>query len=59
MQLLRRLTRCHQDEKTVTEYTHELNELFNMIGTYQSEIESLSFGMALILLYRRDFGETT
>ena len=32
MQLRRTLTQCHQNEKTVAEYTHELNELFNMIG---------------------------
>lgn len=28
----RNLARCHQNERSVTEYMHELYELFNMIG---------------------------
>ena len=32
MQLRRTLAHCHQNKKSVAEYTHELNELFNMIG---------------------------
>ena len=32
MQLHKTLARCHQNEKSIAEYTHELSELFNMIG---------------------------
>lgn len=32
MQLRRKLAKCHLNDKTVTEYIHELLELFNMIG---------------------------
>ena len=32
MQLRKNLARCHQNEKSVSEYTHKLHELFNMIG---------------------------
>ena len=32
LQLRKNLARCHQNEKSVAEFTHELNELFNMIG---------------------------
>jgi hypothetical protein len=32
MQARKRLARCFQKKKTVTEYAHELQELFNMIG---------------------------
>jgi hypothetical protein len=33
MQARKRLARCFQKERTVTEYAHELQELFDMIGT--------------------------
>ena len=32
MQMCQALAHCHQNDKTVAEYTHELQELFNMIG---------------------------
>ena len=32
MQMRRALARCHQNESSIAEYTHELQELFNMIG---------------------------
>ena len=32
MQLRKTLARCHQNDKSVAEYTHELQDLFNMIG---------------------------
>ena len=32
MQLRKTLACCHQNEKSVAEYTHELQDLFNMIG---------------------------
>ena len=35
MQLRKSLDRCHQNDKSITEYTHELHELFNMIGDIQ------------------------
>jgi hypothetical protein len=31
MQLRKTLARCHQNDKSVSEYTHELQDLFNMI----------------------------
>ena len=43
MQLRRTLTQCHQNEKTVAEYTHELNELFNMIGDVPERDQVLKF----------------
>ena len=43
MQLRRSLARCHQNEKTVSEYTHELNELFNMIGDIPERDQVLKF----------------
>ena len=32
MQLRKSLAHCHQNDKSIAEYTHELHELFNMIG---------------------------
>ena len=43
MQLRKTLARCHQNEKSVTEYTHELNELFNMIGDIPERDQVLKF----------------
>ena len=43
MQLRRTLTRCHQNEKSVAEYTHELTELFNMIGDIPEHDQVLKF----------------
>ncbi|KAJ3514734.1 hypothetical protein NLJ89_g2201 [Agrocybe chaxingu] len=33
MEMRRKLQRCYQNDRTVTAYVHELEELFNMIGT--------------------------
>ena len=43
MQLRRTLARCHQNEKSVVEYTHELTELFNMIGDIPEHDQVLKF----------------
>jgi hypothetical protein len=43
MQIRRTLARCHQNEKSVTEYTHELTELFNMIGDVLERDQVLKF----------------
>ena len=43
MQLRRKLARCHQNDKTVAEYTHELNELFNMIGDIPERDQVIKF----------------
>ena len=43
MQLRRTLARMHQNEKTVAEYTHELYELFNMIGDVPERDRVLKF----------------
>jgi len=43
MQLRKTLARCHQNEKSVAEYTHELNELFNMIGDIPERDQVLKF----------------
>ena len=43
MQLRKSLTRCHQNDKSVTEYTHELQELFNMIGDVPERDRVLKF----------------
>ena len=43
MQIRRNLNRCHQNEKTVTEYVHELTELFNMIGDVSEQEQVLKF----------------
>ena len=39
MQMRRALARCHQNESSVSEYTHELQELFNMIGNIPEQLE--------------------
>ncbi len=43
MQLRKTLARTHQNEKSVAEYTHELNELFNMIGDISERDQVLKF----------------
>jgi hypothetical protein len=43
MQLRKTLARCHQNDKSVAEYTHELNELFNMIGDIPERDQVLKF----------------
>ncbi|KAF8810958.1 hypothetical protein BYT27DRAFT_7056904, partial [Phlegmacium glaucopus] len=43
MQMRRALTRCHQNEKSVAEYTHELQELFNMIGAIPEQDKVIKF----------------
>ena len=43
MQLRKTLTRCHQNEKSVAEYTHELQDLFNMIGNIPERDQVLKF----------------
>ncbi|KAF8804895.1 hypothetical protein BYT27DRAFT_7243553 [Phlegmacium glaucopus] len=37
------LFRCHQNEKSVAEYTHELQELFNMIGDISEQDKVIKF----------------
>ena len=43
MRLRKDLARCHQNEKSVSEYTHELYELFNMIGDIPERDRVLKF----------------
>ena len=43
MQLRKTLARCHQNEKSVAEYTHELQDLFNMIGNIPKQDQVLKF----------------
>ena len=43
MQIRRTLARCHQNERSVAEYTHELHELFNMIGDISERDQVLKF----------------
>ena len=43
LQLWKNLARCHQNEKSVAEFTHELNELFNMIGDISERDMVLKF----------------
>ena len=43
MQIRRNLNRCHQNDKTVTEFVHELTELFNMIGDVSERDQVLKF----------------
>ena len=43
MQLRKTLARCYQNDKSITEYTHELNELFNMIGDILEQDQVLKF----------------
>ena len=43
MQLRKTLARCHQNDKSVAEYTHELQDLFNMIGNVPKQDQVLKF----------------
>ena len=43
MQLQKMLARCHQNDKSVAEYTHELQDLFNMIGNIPKQDQVLKF----------------
>ena len=43
MQLWKTLARCHQNNKSVAEYTHELQDLFNMIGNVPKQDQVLKF----------------
>ena len=43
MQLHINLARCHQNDKSVAEYTHELQDLFNMIGNIPKQDQVLKF----------------
>ena len=43
MQLRKTLARCHQNDKSVAEYTHELQELFNMIGDVPKQDQVIKF----------------
>ena len=43
MQMWWSLAHCHQNDKTVTEYTHELQELFNMIGDIPEQDKVIKF----------------
>ena len=43
MQVRKALARCHQNDKSVAEYTHELIELFNMIGDMSERDQVLKF----------------
>jgi hypothetical protein len=43
MQLRRTLARCHQNDRSIAEYTHELQELFNMIGDIPAQDQVIKF----------------
>lgn len=43
MQLQKTLAHCHQNDKSVAEYTHELQDLFNMIGNILKQDQVLKF----------------
>ena len=43
MQLHKNLAHCHQNNKSVAEYTHELQDLFNMIGSVPNQDQVLKF----------------
>ena len=43
MQLRKTLSRCHQNDKSVAEYTHELQDLFNMIGNISKQDQVIKF----------------
>ena len=43
MQLRKTLARCHQNDKSVAEYTHELQDLFNMIRNIPEQDQVLKF----------------
>ena len=43
MQLQKTLSRFHQNDKSVAEYTHELQDLFNMIGNIPKQDQVIKF----------------
>jgi hypothetical protein len=43
MQLRKTLAQCHQNDKSIAEYIHELHELFNMIGDIPERDQVLKF----------------
>ena len=43
MQMRKTLARCHQNERSIAEFTHELSELFNMIGDVPERDKVLKF----------------
>ena len=43
MQMRKTLARCHQNERSIAEYTHELSELFNMVGNVPERDKVLKF----------------
>ena len=43
MQLRKNLARCHQNDKSIAEYTHELHEFFIMIGNVPERDRVLKF----------------
>ena len=43
MQLRKTLARCHQNDKSVAEYAHELTDLFNMIGKIPMQERVIKF----------------
>ena len=43
MQLRKMLARCHRNDRSVTEYVHELQELFNMVGDIPEHEQVLKF----------------
>lgn len=43
MQLCKTLAHCYQNDKSVAEYTHELQNLFNMIGSIPKQDQVLKF----------------
>ena len=43
MQTRKRLAHCSQGEHTIIEYSHELQELFNTIGTVSERDQVLQF----------------
>ena len=53
MQMWRVLARCHQNEKSVAEYTHELQELFNMIGDIPDQDKVIKFWNGSRLLIQK------
>ena len=59
MQLRKTLARCHQNDKSVAEYTYELQDLFNMIGNIPSRIKYLSSGTAPDCPSRESCGRTS
>ena len=43
MQMCWALAKCHQNDKSISEYTHELQELFNMIGNVPEQHKVIKF----------------